>query len=985
MNAPHLHFLGWHKPAIELVAEELLQLNATAPDAFRRATVIVPTAESGRKLREYIATRAGKPILMPKICQGSHLLSTTTDYTPIQEYAAWIHVLSTHTPEQEWPTLFPTAPLIKLNWCYGMAHQLMQLSNKLQEACLSPRQIAHNFYNSGNEKEAVRWNEIEDIFTKKQQQLTAWGFTPVISANNLTAHVDKVKGQLIIVACLPQMSERFRRFLDTAAQQLCDVHIFINAPEHHQGKSMRPLFHARYGTPLPAWQQEPICIPDSAIRVTPNGAEMTCAAVKACEHYDSNQIVLGCCDSSFAPRLRQGFTLAGWPLNMPEGRSFLTTDAGQLPAQLLRSISDPAKLHTTEPLLRNVALQRALGLTPDEQLDFNQWLDEIICTKLPTDTDYLLKRAQAEHSTRPHLANYLSNTRQLLLQLSDIKTHCSTLINLGLQIQTAYAPVAENIPTASFCNILLSLAEIQPLLPILQSPAAILSLLQSLTAQASTQELSLISTPRDKTALDATGWMELPYSHGSKLILCGLHDQCIPESPSVDAFLPESLCRNYAELPNMEQRRARDSFILTALLQAYPDNAHIIIAQTSDDGTPIAPSPLLLRFPEQQTEQLLNRVSTLFTPLPVPETPHQPGVHEMHTSIERIVELEHISQLRADLQSPWADFQKPFSPSGLAAFLNCPLRFWLATLLGLDPQNRYENTKTAMNDAEYGTMLHRVLELLVRQYTHDPHPDFELQENIFEKAKHIVQQEFAKEYGKNPSLPLQAQQQMLKNSVQAFCRYLWMDYDTGWEPVYLEHKTQPTGWKLDGNIPFRMTIDRIDKKRKIRSNEYNWRIIDYKTRDTSPETKHREKLKSEAVAHFNRLMPDFPLHCKQENQKKNGDKVDVFYRWKEVQLPLYAKWLMDTHRVKLEDIEVGYYVLPRNKKECKYIAWQLTQEDLDNALQWVRAAVKLIREGRCLLSAESLGWKTYANFGALTPDGDPRRMMGLPDIAMQNN
>lgn len=54
MNTPELHFLGWDKPAIELVAEKLLEglSNPQTAAQYRRATVVVPTAESGRRLRE---------------------------------------------------------------------------------------------------------------------------------------------------------------------------------------------------------------------------------------------------------------------------------------------------------------------------------------------------------------------------------------------------------------------------------------------------------------------------------------------------------------------------------------------------------------------------------------------------------------------------------------------------------------------------------------------------------------------------------------------------------------------------------------------------------------------------------------------------------------------------------------------------------------------------------------------------------------------
>ena len=45
-------FLSWDKPACRAVAERLLSLG----NGFHRHLVLVPTRESGRQLREYLAS-----------------------------------------------------------------------------------------------------------------------------------------------------------------------------------------------------------------------------------------------------------------------------------------------------------------------------------------------------------------------------------------------------------------------------------------------------------------------------------------------------------------------------------------------------------------------------------------------------------------------------------------------------------------------------------------------------------------------------------------------------------------------------------------------------------------------------------------------------------------------------------------------------------------------------------------------------------------
>lgn len=978
MNAPELHFLGWDKPAIELVAAKLLA-GLTTPetaDCYRRATVVVPTAESGRKLRECIAELAGRPILTPRVKQASHLISYEKKCSELLEYAAWIQVLSVPAPHEQWPTLFPQAPLTKLNWSHGMGYQLMQLRRKLDEACLSPTRIAADFAHRNQERESARWEEIADIFTRTDTLLEKWGCTPdmELCRSAVLNELDDSENHLLIVACLPQMTERFRRFLDAAVQRDCKVQIYINAPG-----TRRHLFHPVYGTPLPAWKDEPITIPDDVIHVVADSPELVYAALEACEHAQSNKVVLGCCDASFAPALRNGFTHAGWPLNMPEGRSFLTSDAGQIPAQLLRAYNNNQHLYALEPLLRNAALQRAWGLSAHEQSDFCLWLDDLLQKKMISTTSALIKHAYASKEHRQHLYTYIHRVELLLKQLEQISTIYPALIELSRELRDAYADSAESPQVESFGRLMQELAETLSKVQAYSTPTVVLSLLQSLTAQRATQELSLVSTPRNKTALDASGWMELPYCRGNILVLCGMHEQCVPERPSVDAFLPESLCRLYTELPDMEQRVARDSFLLTALLQTYGLNATLLVAQMADDGTPIVPSQLLLRYPAEDSPSLLARVHQLFTAKPPSAADALPGIWKMRTAPEKVAAMEHISMLRPDLQSPWADPEAHFSPSTLARFLTCPLRFWLKELMKLDPQNIYEDGKTAMNAAEYGTMLHSILEQLVSHF-----PDSTqnaTRDDIADTAAQLLNEAFTSKYGESLTLPLMAQKQMLQNSLRAFAEQHETDLQNAWENVYLEHHVETTDWKLDGDIVFHMTLDRVDRKTDPYTGRTKWRIIDYKTSDKKPLQKHLEKVRDDAVELFCRLMPDFPLLQKDNKARNNAETQPALYRWKEVQLPLYARWLMDEHHACLEDIEVGYYLMPRNKKECKFEAWTLTQEEMNSAMQWVKSAVKLIREGRCLLSAESLGQSAYTEFGALAPDGDPRSMMGLPDIA----
>lgn len=979
MNTPTLHFLGWDAPAIELVADRLLRLNEMDSATFRRATVVVPTAESGRRLREYMAERAGRPLLMPRIKQATQLVPCTGSIEEASEYAAWIRVLSRREPKTDWPTLFPENPAIKLNWSRGMAQRLMQLRRQLEAACLTPQLIQAG---QVEERESRRWGEMGEIFDLVDEQIKAWGYKLRQTVYDAAAAqaAQQYRGKRLILACLPQITESFRAFTDAVLRAGGEVDIYIHAPQEK-----RQLFDSRYGTPLSDWAKEDIDIPNEYIHVTANGTELAAQALAACRNHIPKEITLGNCDSAFAPVIRNAFCYAGWPLNMPEGRSFMSTEAGQLPSQLLRATLRAGDCYATEPLLRNQALQRSRRLSPAMQHSYSLWLDNAMQKQMPAAMSDLLELATRE-TEQAHILNFTEDVQKLLNRLNDSEQLPDTLTELGRNLEKAYSGSEMSEAMHAFAETTAAVAQVIRRVPEFCRAAEALSMLQALVQQRAGDTMGLVATRKHETVLDASGWMELPFCPGSRLILCGLHENCVPESPSIDAFLPESLCRKYPQLPDMEQRIARDSFLLTALLRAHKGNTCIITAKATDDGTPIVPSQLLLRCPENPPSVLLQRVATLFDEKAPKDTPEPPATWQMRTPLQQVAALETIDLLGSNLQNPWQDPQMHFSPSRLASFLSCPLRFWLKTLLHMDPQDIYEPGKNACNPAEYGTILHKVLELLVEQYPiHTPGLNAE---TIYQTSRRLLDEQFEIRFGKKLSMPLLAQKLMMDSNLSLFAERHLADLQEGWECILREHHIEDCSdgedmWKFEGDAVFHMTIDRVDRKPRTDGRGYLWRIVDYKTGDYSPQDKHLHKLGDDCRKAFMRFMPDFPLLHEEVTTKKQTK--EYFYRWKELQLPLYAQWLMDTQQIGLEDIEVGYYLLPRSKKDCLYKSWNISEQQQQSAMLWVRTAVRTIRSGQCLVSAESLKLTAYADFGALAQEGDPRLMMGLPALTTEEN
>ena len=169
MNTLCINFLGWDAPAIELVARKLEELSEQHPSEFRRATVVVPTAESGRSLREYMAERAGRPLLMPKIILAGQLLSSQGENTAteLETMAAWLHVLSGAMSDKPLP------------WLLDVATQMQRVRQQLEHEVRTPdwqlstaQQFVHDYLQESDEQwetslryEQERWNALRTTFS----------------------------------------------------------------------------------------------------------------------------------------------------------------------------------------------------------------------------------------------------------------------------------------------------------------------------------------------------------------------------------------------------------------------------------------------------------------------------------------------------------------------------------------------------------------------------------------------------------------------------------------------------------------------------------------------------------------------------------------------------------------------------------------------------------------------------------------------------
>lgn len=403
MNTPELQFLGWDKPAIELVAEKLLEglSNPQTAAQYRRATVVVPTAESGRRLREYMAEKHGA-ILMPRIILAGQLIPAQGEniLTETEVLTVWLQLLTSINNDtlKQYAPLIPYRPETHLEkWAVGVAHKFIALRNRLEQEEITYDSVTGHLarmesgiastlaslpeeeeYESRRrtltaqrtvlQNEQKRWQTLGRVFMEADTLAKQLYPDKIQPEDARKAQLKKTEwpGQcrLIILACVPELSTQLQHYLSSLhGRNGGEVQVWIHAPEGEEASH----FDA-FGRPVEDnWATREILIPDafiypddnpenvnnqaSAIHLVNDAEAMAKEALRLAGGCSAQEAVLAVGDADFSPALLNNFAAAGWMLNMPEGRSPLSADLGRLPSQL----ADACEARENLPLWSNEA------------------------------------------------------------------------------------------------------------------------------------------------------------------------------------------------------------------------------------------------------------------------------------------------------------------------------------------------------------------------------------------------------------------------------------------------------------------------------------------------------------------------------------------------------------------------------------------------------------------------------------------------------
>jgi ATP-dependent helicase/nuclease subunit B len=821
-------FLGWDQPFLAKAVAWLLERREELPGML----VVVPTAQSGRRLREALAEAAGAVLSPQVVTPGSFLQSRDTEAArDWSERVAWVEVLENIEDWSDYDALFPEPPGEGRNWAGGLAQEMVRLRHSLQENGLLMSTAARKLRDT---VEAERWEALGRLEEMVERKLQTWGekSRSRILANGLPMPHGISRVVLAGVAEMSPLVERAWLAWEGAVTAL------VGAPEEESAR------FSLTGRPDKTWAELPQPWPDGSVQVVADPRQQAVEALRVIGEMGtpSNEVALGSADPEVGEELARAFTREGWPAFHPAAAT--VTDGlarwfriwcEWLAEPTLATMANLLALPETGVLVAGRRAQKAKTLA--ELRD--RWMvvraedlqRRIAAETFRSDVEKLmavelLTAAEALEKWRGSFLreNFLGTMERLLSVLARTGPKTQEMSATMMEWLADATPLMGRVKRGASFWIELMLSEVPSPAP--QPPAG--------------------------RVLDVQGWLELFHEPGRHLVLCGMNDGKVPARSGGEPWLSEA-SREKLGLIKDSDRAARDAFLYHSMLEARKNNGRVdvICGKAGAGGESLLPSRLLLA---AGRDELPGRVKLLFKEVEPPEA----GLHwhEEWQWKPRAVEPP-----------------KRLNVTSLGDYLACPFRYYLKHAVKMQSS---ETGRTEWNARDFGNVSHEVLERWGRDMEAR---DFEKPEAIHGWLSAELDRVVAEWFGKKAPLAVRIQTEALRQ------RFLWLsrvqaaNRSDGWQVVDVERKVElPVGEAL-----IVAKIDRIDRH----LGTGRLRVLDYKTgKVDSVDKAHRKKLSANSIlaAHLSR---DCPAVYLGEEKGKSAELL-----WHNLQLPLYAAALV---------------------------------------------------------------------------------------------
>jgi hypothetical protein len=885
-------FLGWDRPALESVAEFLLNRYTRGGVAdLQQVVVATAGARAGRRLLERLVEQAEvrkTRLVPPRITTFGRLpeLLYVPPRPPAEEIArqlAWREALQGMASEQLSNSFGPLPSRNDLLRWLTVGEMLDRLHTELAGECWTFEQVLrHCSQEESGFADAQRWGVLTQLYPKYLTALEAAGLCDLQQARLDALANDEPSSDVdLVLVAAADLNQLTRQMLQRVGGRVTSL--------VYGGEELADAFDADGCLLVEAWAERTIDLV-GRIEVVDRPGDQAQRVVDILasrqEEFPIEDITIGLLDESLLPTVRHGLSSRGVEARFSVGTPLVEAAPCvvlMLAARLLesRQFSDFATLVRHPDVERY--LRHAIRESPGE--DFDRWLEDL--------DGYAEKHLPAAVPER-----WLGN-RERAARLESLRLRVKALLT---PLQASRKTLAEW--PAAILEVILNLYGWQPLsrgepgerelldsLQQLQSLLATWHDLQGMAPRATVREAlqlllrqagrAAIAAEAGAEAIEMLGWLELPLDDAPLLIAVGFNEGAVPSSVNHDPFLPNRLRRRLKLLDN-ERRLARDAYALSTL--AATRDLMLIAGRRDGEGNPLYPSRLQLT---GEPAAVAGRILRFFG-------------GESGGSQAPNAHGESVGRTRFSFPVPKP--KPPLTSLSVTAFrdyLTCPYRFYLKHVLGL---RAIESEYLELDAPGFGTLAHDVLNELAQ----GPIASSTSEEQIGRHLSDTLNRLAGMRFGSEPLPPVLVQVEQLRLRLAGLAKWQATRNFEGWRIMHTElsFEDAKVTLEVDGE-PFFITgrIDRIDWHAETGM----WQILDFKTSEKgrSPEKTHRDGT-----------------------------------GWIDLQLPLYRRLAASCGITGV--VEMAYVVLPESA-EVELLAASWTNEELIEAEEKAREVVRALR------------------------------------------
>lgn len=877
--------------------------------------MVVPTRESGRRLREFLVSTSSKngcgAILGPRVATPDDFFRPAGAMPDAIRWAGWLGVLR-ETKDDEVATLFPSGVAGKEDgWLLAVVRQIEQARELLISGTADFTTVARKF-----SEENARWNELARLEQRVISRWRQWGFADPVDAKRVRAR-DPVCPQGVDEIILAGVTDPTGLAVEAwrgLAEQKIAITVLVGAPV-----GLARAFD-EWGRPKPEFwserRQHTTPEPSRSL-VAADAVALADAVVMACAGRSNRDVALGVCDSTFAPAVARRFHEAGWLTFDPEGIPLAKDGWPELLESLAGALDSPDDQASIVRVARHPFVWTQ-WLKGNEAKAAFAALDEWEVENAACNAASTLERLCTSQRVHERTAGELLEKVHALVKT----TSAGSPDSFERQLRQWFQADGQEVESHAIAEI-----------ATWQQPwSADFSVSLRLKWLATSMASDSQSRDTSGAALALQGWLELPFDPSPHLILAALHEGSVPEAPPTDPLITDAV-REKLGLRDRKSRLARESFLYTAMIESRraTGSVTVITAQVNAQGEPCRPSRVLLQAqPENLPARVLNFVKDM------PDVPLQ------HTPPWSRADWRLRPPANASVKKTWSHI----SPSTLKAYLTCPTRFYFEKVLGWEAFEPFHDELTA---ARFGDLIHAVL----RAWGADTSA-----REISDAAKlkacwgELLNQEAIDRFSAGIPPFIRLQLMSAEERLVALAEKQAAQRQLGWHVVAVEKELN--GVLTLAGVPLNMRVDRIDQH-----DDGRVRVIDYKTgkTQTDPDKAHLRAWSEEKCA-----APLGPLWV----VESKGNSKAKSYCWTDLQLPLYVSAIQQ-ERKETALPEAFYALMPEAVGDTKFERYkELSEEKVGNAMQWAEEAARRIVAGVFWPPSPEV---KYDSLAAVAPEG----------------